>query len=49
MTEALIQFVEANPTDKRVVKIMAAMNRSLSLNGNVGKLIGELMRELDAK
>lgn len=46
MSEALIKFVEANPTDARVIKIMKAMNRSVMPHG-IGKLIGELMRELE--
>lgn len=49
MTSDIIKFCESNPTDKRVAAIMKAMNRPLSLNGRTGQLIGELMRELEAR
>lgn len=46
MTTALIQFCETNPTDRRVIRLMKLLNKPMSLNGNLGKLIGELSREV---
>jgi len=47
-TSKMIAFCNANQTDPRVVRIVKAMGRPLSIHGNLGKLIGELMREMEA-
>ncbi len=43
----LEKFCNANPTDKRVVRLMKAMSKSLAPQNNIGRLLGELMREAD--
>lgn len=40
------QFLANNPKDPRVVKLLELANQPLSINGKLGKLIGELMREV---
>lgn len=40
----LEKFIEANPTDPRVVRVLKLMNKPLSMNGALGKALGELMR-----
>lgn len=45
MTGSLLRFVEQNPTDPRAKRIMRAMDKPLSLNSNIGALIGRVMRE----
>ena len=40
-------WLEANSTDPRAIRIMKANARPLTTNNNLGKLIGELMRELE--
>lgn len=47
MTSNLIKFIETNPSDPRVVRIMKLANKPLSLNGKLGRLMGELSRELE--
>lgn len=38
-------FCAANPTDPRVARIAKLAEKPLSINGTLGKLIGQLMRE----
>lgn len=48
MTDLLIRFCNENPTDRRVVRLVKLLDKPVSLNGNLGKLIGELSREVGA-
>jgi hypothetical protein len=47
MTEALVQFCQSNPTDRRVIRLVKLLDEPMSINGNLGKLIGELSREVE--
>ena len=42
---SLEKFIALNPTDKRVIRVVKAMNKPLSPSSNIGRTIGELMRE----
>lgn len=43
----LEKFIEANPTDKRVVRLLKMMERPLAYSNRCGRLAGELMREAE--
>lgn len=43
----LEKFIEANPSDPRVVRVIEAMDKSFSVHSRIGRLIGELMREAE--
>ena len=44
----LEKFIEANPTDPRVVRVLKLANKPMTLHGSFGRLVGELMREAEA-
>lgn len=48
--DPVVEFCKKNPGDPRVKKIMKAMNSgSLSMHSDVGKLIGEISREVGSR
>jgi len=43
----LEKFIAANPTDRRVVRLLKMMNKPIGMNSRCGRLAGELMREAE--
>jgi len=43
----LEKFIEANPTDPRVVRLLKMMSKPLTHSNRCGRLAGELMREAE--
>jgi hypothetical protein len=49
MSADWIKFIEENPSDPRVVRILKLADQPLTPEGKLGRLIGELARDVDAR